>query len=253
MPLLELLLKFESIKLTLPEVLALIPMMKPRLYSISSSPLALPARVSITVGVLRAHTSSGREHRGVCSNFLAAKSVGGKIWASIRDTGSSFRLPAPPAPMILVGPGTGLAPLRGFLQEIQQQRKQGNTVGAVHLFFGCRKDADFLYEDQLKAFEKDGTLTKLHVAFSRMGGTRNYVQHLMRKEAASLWPILKDDGHVFVCGDASSMAPEVRETLRLIAEQEGGLGERGSQNFMEEIRSHGSANRYHEDVWAGNA
>merc|ERR1712079_380759 len=207
--------------------------MKPRLYSISSSPLALPERVSITVGVLRGHTSSGREHCGVCSNFLAARSVGSRVWASIRDTGSSFRPPAPPTPMVLVGPGTGLAPLRGFLQERQQQRKQGKTIGTVHLFFGCRTDADFLYEDQLKAFEQDGTLTKLHVAFSRMGGTRNYVQHLMRKEAASLWSIFKDGGHVFVCGDASSMAPEVRETLRVIAEQEGGLGERGSQTFME--------------------
>jgi cytochrome P450/NADPH-cytochrome P450 reductase len=250
MPLLELLLKFRSIEVTLPEVLALLPPMKPRLYSISSSPLALTNRVSISVGVLRGTTQSGREHLGVCSNFLAALPVGAKVWVNVRDTGSSFRLPPPPTPMILVGPGTGLAPLRGFLQELQQQRKSGISVGAVHLFFGCRTTADFLYEDELRAFEADGTLTKLHVAFSRMGDKR-YVQHAIKEEAAALWPVLRD-GHVFVCGDASRMAPDVRDALRLVA-LSGGMDERTSQNFLDELRSNSAAKRYHEDVWAGNA
>jgi len=250
MPLLELLLKFPSVEVTLPEVLALLPQMKPRLYSVSSSPLALANRVSISVGVLRGTTQSGREHLGVCSNFLAALPVGARVWVNVRDTGSSFRLPPPPTPMILVGPGTGLAPLRGFLQELQHQRKSGISVGAVHLFFGCRTTADFLYEDELRAFEADGTLTKLHVAFSRTGDKR-YVQHVIKEEAAALWPVLKD-GHVFVCGDASRMAPDVRDALRLVA-MSGGMDERTSQNFLDELRSNSAVKRYHEDVWAGNA
>lgn len=253
MPLLELLIKFPSIKITLPEVLALLPQMKPRLYSISSSPLALPGQVSITVGVLRGITASGREHLGVCSNFLAARPVGGKVWASVRDTGSSFRLPPISTPLILVGPGTGVAPLRGFLQELQHLRKNGAVAGDVHLFFGCRTKADFLYETELRALEAEGTLTKLHVALSRVGDEDRYVQHLIQKQVAALWPLLNSGGHVFVCGDAARMAPDVRDAIQLVANKAGGMAESKAQQFLEELRSEGAGKRYHEDVWAGNA
>jgi cytochrome P450/NADPH-cytochrome P450 reductase len=253
MPLLELLMKFPSIKITLTEVLALLPQMKPRLYSISSSPLALSGKVSITVGVLRGTTASGREHLGVSSNFLAARSVGDRVWASVRNTGSSFRLPPISTPLILVGPGTGVAPLRGFLQELQHQRKHGAVTGDVHLFFGCRTKADFLYEDELRALEADGTLTKLHVAFSRVGDEDRYVQHLIQKQGAALWPLLSNGGHIFVCGDAARMAPDVRDAVQLVAAKKGGMGESKAQQFLQELRSESALKRYHEDVWAGNA
>jgi cytochrome P450/NADPH-cytochrome P450 reductase len=252
MPLLELLLKYESIEVSLGEVLALLPPMKPRFYSISSSARASPTRLSLTVGVLKVVTGSGREHRGVCSNYLASQKVGARVWATIRDTGSSFRLPPSPTPIILVGPGTGLAPLRGFLQDLQQQRKEGLAIGSVLLFFGCRSPSEFLYEKELRQFEADGTLAKLHVAFSRCQ-EKQYVQHLMRVHASELWPILKDGGHVFVCGDASRMAPDVRDVVSFIVRNGSGMDERACSTYLQEMRASHDGKRYHEDVWAGNA
>jgi cytochrome P450/NADPH-cytochrome P450 reductase len=252
MPLLELLLKYTSIELTLGEVLALLPPMKPRLYSISSSPRATPNRLSVTVGVLSVVTGSGREHRGVCSNFLASQNVGAQVWATIKDTRSSFRLPPPATPMIMVGPGTGIAPLRGFLQDLQQKRRDGVATGSVHLFFGCRAPSEFLYEQELRQFQADGTLTKLHVAFSRTE-EKQYVQHLMHLHASELWPILKDGGHVFVCGDASRMAPEFRDAISFVVKSGTTMDEKGCLNFVQHMSANHEGKRYHEDVWAGNA
>merc|ERR1719461_741810 len=149
----------------------LLPAMKPRLYSISSSPRASPDRASLTVAVVSGPSPTGRLHKGVCTNFLKGQTVGSPVWAAIRDTGAHFRLPSSEIPLVLVGPGTGVAPLRGFLQELQQLRNGGAQTSSVHLFFGCRTPDDFLYEEELRAFETDGPLSKLHVAFSRTGAT----------------------------------------------------------------------------------
>jgi sulfite reductase alpha subunit-like flavoprotein len=190
MPLVELLFKFKSIRLSVGEALALLPPLKPRLYSISSSPLHQASTLSITVGVVSGKTPTGRIHNGVCSTFLSRKPVGEKVWVMIRDTKSSFRPPAPELPMIMIGPGTGVAPMMGFLQERRSQRMAGQKVGEIVLFFGCRSENSFIYEEELNSYVADGTLAHLHVAFSRTGH-KEYVQHLMAKHASRLWQMLQ--------------------------------------------------------------
>ena len=190
MPLVELLLKFRSIRLSVGEALALLPPLKPRLYSISSSPLHQASTLSITVGVVSGKTPTGRIHNGVCSTFLSRKPVGEKVWVMIRDTKSSFRPPAPELPMIMIGPGTGVAPMMGFLQERRSQRMAGQKVGEIVLFFGCRSENSFIYEEELNSYVADGTLAHLHVAFSRTGH-KEYVQHLMVQHASRLWQMLQ--------------------------------------------------------------
>jgi len=252
--LVDILERFGSVKPTLSEVLTVLPAMKPRLYSISSSPLVLPSCVSLTCGLVRFFSTTGRQHNGVCSSYLARCSPGEKVWAVVRDTGSSFRLPASlDTPLVLVGPGTGLAPLRGFVQELHQRQINGVELPtSTHLFFGCRTEKDFLYEDELRQMETRGVLTGLHVALSREG-EKQYVQHMMPSQAAALWETLRQGGHVFVCGDASRMAPDVRSTLKKVVQMAGELTEGAAESYIEEICVPGPNQRYHEDVWAGNA
>src|SRR5256885_9274579 len=150
----------------------------PRYYSISSSPSGDPQRCSATVGVVQAPASSGRGiYKGVCSNYLAGRRVGDTVHATIRETKAGFRLPDDPSvPIIMIGPGTGLAPFRGFLQERSARKAKGATLGPAMLFFGCRHpDQDFLYADELKKFASDG-VSELHTAFSRADGPKTYVQ-----------------------------------------------------------------------------
>jgi len=254
MPLLEILQAFPSVRVGLAEVLALLPAMKPRLYSISSSPLASPSHVSLCFTVVSGPSPTGRIHNGVCTSFLKSRPKGAWIWGEVRDTGASFRLPSPPTcPLLMVGAGSGVAPLRGFLQELQQLRAQGLETNDVQLFFGCRTPDDFLFERELRAFEADGTLTKLHVAFSRHN-KKEYVQHLMVSEADSVWKILGNGGHLFVCGDASGMSPGVRKAVKSVAHSAGGLTMTSAEKWFEQVSgAHDENKRYHEDVWAGDA
>jgi cytochrome P450/NADPH-cytochrome P450 reductase len=190
MPLFELLLKFKSIQLSLGELLSLLPAIKSRLYSISSSPKSNISVLSITVGVVSGKTPTGRTHNGLCSTFLSRKPVGEKVWVMIRDTKSSFRPPAPEVPMIMIGPGTGVAPMMGFLQERRSQAASGVKIGKIVLFFGCRSEDSHIYRDELNSYAADGTLTHLHVAFSRTG-KKEYVQTLMKKHSQVLWGLLQ--------------------------------------------------------------
>src|SRR5436309_12195100 len=147
----------------------MLSLLAPRYYSISSSPSGDPARCSVTVGVVEAPASSGRGfYKGVCSTYLSGRRVGDSIHATVRETKAGFRLPDDPSvPVIMIGPGTGLAPFRGFLQERASRKAQGGTLGPAMLFFGCRHpDQDFLYRDELQAFAAEG-ITELHTAFSR--------------------------------------------------------------------------------------
>src|SRR5258705_1203476 len=154
--------------------LEMLSLLAPRYYSISSSPSGDGSRCSATVGVVEAPASSGRGiYRGVCSNYLAGRRVGDTIHATIRETKAGFRLPDDAAvPVIMIGPGTGLAPFRGFLQERAHRKAQGAKLGPAMLFFGCRHpEQDFLYAEELKAFAADG-VTELHTAFSRLNGAK---------------------------------------------------------------------------------
>src|SRR5258706_8953912 len=164
-------------------------------------------RCTITVGTVRGSARSGRGiYSGVCSNYLARQRGGDRIYAFVRDTKSSFYLPEDPSvPIIMIGPGTGVAPFRGFLQERSAQKADGLPVGPSMLFFGCRHEAkDFIYADQLRAFA-DGGATELHVAFSRMQAEKVYVQDLVLRQKARVWSLIGQGAVVYVCGDASRM------------------------------------------------
>jgi len=158
---------------------------RPRYYSISSSPLQEPGRCSITVGVVEAPAKSGPgEFEGLCSTYLAHQKVGDVVYGFVRDTKSTFRLPENQAtPLIMVGPGTGVAPYRGFLQERADQKAQGMQVGETLLFFGCRHpQQDFLYQQELTLFVEQG-ITDLAVAFSREDSQHKvYVQDKIREQ-----------------------------------------------------------------------
>src|SRR5258707_7437865 len=161
--------------------LEMLSLLAPRYDSISSSPSGDASRCSVTVGVVEAPASSGRGvYKGICSNYLAGRRVGDTVHATVRETKAGFRLPDDPwMPIIMIGPGTGLAPFRGFLQERAAQKAKGATLGPAMLFFGCRHpEQDFLYADELRAFAADG-ICELHTAFSRVDGQKTYVHHLV--------------------------------------------------------------------------
>ena len=207
--------------MTVAELLAVLPPMKARYYSISSSPLAMPQRLSLTVGVVEGISPTGRLHTGVCSTHLQRLQVGQSVWVKVKDTSSSFRLPSNSvAPIIMVGAGTGLAPFRGFLQELQHRRRQNSkSAPEVRLFFGCRGPECCLYSNELQMLEADGTIAKggLNIAYSRHGpyADRKYVQQDIEAEAANVVRMLQDGGHVYVCGDASKMAPAVKLAIEM--------------------------------------
>lgn len=246
----ELLQRTPSIECTLDLLLSMRPAMKPRYYSISSSPKVSPAACSITVGVHTADLPAGRKLRGLTSHYLSRAARGGRLRAFVKDTHSAFRLPADPSgPVILIGAGTGLAPLRGFIHERQAQRKHGLTVGPTLLFFGCRNpEVDFLYRQELQAAVHDGALTGLYPAFSRHGELpRTYVTDRIREQANALWPMVAGSACVYVCGDARRMAPDVQQAFLGVFETAGKMSRARAEAMLLEMRE---AGRYLEDVWA---
>ncbi|MFT4081894.1 MAG: bifunctional nitrate reductase/sulfite reductase flavoprotein subunit alpha [Nocardioides sp.] len=216
--------------------------LQPRLYSISSSPLADPTEVQLTVSAVR-YTYDGQTRLGVCSTFLADRGEAAEVPIFVQPT-SHFRPPSDPGtPMIMVGPGTGVAPFRGFLAE----RRALGHPGRNWLFFGERNSTtDFYYRDELEALAEDGFLTRLSVAFSRDQRTKVYVQDRMREQAAQLWDWLQDGAHFYVCGDASRMAKDVDAALIDVARQAGGLSPEGAVEYVKELAS---AQRYVRDVY----
>ena len=183
--------------------------LQPRLYSISSTPLTDPDRVSLTVSVVRFGNPLGVSRKGVCSSFLA--DTAGEVPVFVQRA-PHFRPPADPAtPMIMVGPGTGVAPFVGFLRE----RQARGATGPNWLFFGeQRRATDFYYADELAELRTRGVLTRLDLAFSRDQRSKVYVQDRMREHGARVWDWLRDGAHLYVCGDASRMARDVDQALR---------------------------------------
>jgi cytochrome P450 / NADPH-cytochrome P450 reductase len=228
----------------------MLSLLAPRYYSISSSPSTEPARCSVTVGVVEAPASSGRGiYRGVCSNYLARRRAGDTIHATLRETKAGFRLPADPGvPIIMIGPGTGLAPFRGFLQERAALRAKGASLGPAMLFFGCRHpDQDYLYADELKGFEANG-IAELHTAFSRGDGPKTYVQNLIAAEKERVWALIGQGAIIYVCGDGSKMEPDVKATLMSIYREKCGADADAAARWIDDL---GTKNRYVLDVWAG--
>jgi sulfite reductase (NADPH) flavoprotein alpha-component len=217
--LLDLLEAFPSARPSLGELMRSLPPLKPRLYSIASSQARQPGEVHLCVSVVSGELR-GRCRRGVASGFLGFDALSfGPTEASIQT--SHFRLPEDPkTPVIMCGPGTGIAPFRAFLQE----REARGMKGPAWLFFGEQTAAhDFLFYPEMQAWLANGTLTRLDTAFSRDQATKVYVQDRMRENAAELWRWFQDGAHFFVCGDATRMARDVDATLRQMAVTEGGL------------------------------
>ncbi|QCD58779.1 bifunctional nitrate reductase/sulfite reductase flavoprotein subunit alpha [Streptomyces hawaiiensis] len=217
--------------------------LQPRLYSISSSPLADPHRVSLTVSVVRYESLHGRARGGVCSPFLADAEPDTEVPVFVQRS-PHFRPPADAStPMVMVGPGTGVAPFIGFLQE---RRALGHRA-PNWLFFGEQHRAtDFYYEDELTALRDEGTLTRLDTAFSRDQRKKVYVQDRMREHGPELWHWLRDGARFYVCGDASRMAKDVDRALRDIAMAHGGLGEAEAAAYVKQLAAD---KRYMRDVY----
>jgi cytochrome P450/NADPH-cytochrome P450 reductase len=230
--------------------LDLLPPLRPRYYSISSSPLVSADACSITVGVLEAPARSGQGgFKGVCSNYLAAQPVDATVYGFIHKPTIPFHPPANPhQPMIMVGPGTGVAPFRGFLQERAAMKRQGIPVGESLLFIGCRDPVqDFLYEDELRVFEAAG-VTRLLPAFSREPGKpKTYVQQAIEKHSEDVWRLLQQEAVIFVCGEASRMAPSVRQALAGVFQQRTGTTAFDAQPWLAGLVA---SQRYLEDIWA---
>jgi cytochrome P450/NADPH-cytochrome P450 reductase len=247
---LDLLERFPSCGLSLAEFLQSLPVLKPRQYSISSSPHWSEGHCSITVSVLDAPAWSGAgAYRGVASTYLARARPGMQIAVSVRPSQAGFHLPEDPAvPIIMLGAGTGMAPFRGFLQERAISAGPDQPFGEAHLFFGCNHpEVDFIYRDELRQWEANG-LVKLHPAFHRIaedGG--EYVQHRLWADRAEIMPLMANGARIYVCGDGRQMAPAVRETFgRIRQEATGATGEQVEAWLLELEKSF----RYTQDVFA---
>ncbi|BCM94312.1 sulfite reductase [NADPH] flavoprotein alpha-component [Abditibacteriota bacterium] len=218
--------------------------LRPRLYSISSSPKAHPGEVHLTVGVVRYNRDgSDRGRKGVASSFLSERMGGHKVGVFVQPS-HGFRPPSnPDAPLIMVGPGTGIAPFRAFVEE----RLACGHGGKNWLFFGDqRSDTDFLYQSEIEDWVGNGALKKLDLAWSRDGVQKVYVQHKMLENGAELWKWLDEGGHFTVCGDASRMAKDVDKALHQIVAQHGGKGEDGAREYIAQMAKEG---RYARDVY----
>jgi cytochrome P450 / NADPH-cytochrome P450 reductase len=167
----------------------------------------------------------------------------------VRETRAGFRLPDDPSiPIIMIGPGTGLAPFRGFLQERAAVKAKGAALGPAMLFFGCRHpEQDFIYANELKAFAADG-ITELHTAFSRAEGRKTYVQHLVAAQSERVWSLIGQGAIIYVCGDGGKMEPDVKAALVAIYRDRANADAAAGSRWIEDL---GSKNRYVLDVWAG--
>ncbi|MEM6107132.1 bifunctional nitrate reductase/sulfite reductase flavoprotein subunit alpha [Mycobacterium sp. 050272] len=224
------------------EWLRVLKRLQPRLYSISSSPKECPGEAHLTVSPVR-YNFQGVPRRGVCSTYLADRSPGDRVAVYLQPS-SNFRPPRESAtPMIMIGPGTGIAPFRGFLQE---RRALGHT-GPNWLFFGEQHaETDYYYRDEIEKMHADGLLTELDLAFSRDQQEKVYVQHLMRKRGAELWSWLQDGAQLYVCGSADPMAKDVDRALCDIAAEHGNLDLDEAKDYVQSLSAD---KRYHRDVY----
>jgi sulfite reductase (NADPH) flavoprotein alpha-component len=234
--------KFPGAKFNADELAKVLRKLQPRLYSIASSPKKHPEEIHLTVAVVR-YELHGRKRQGVCSTFLADRADDRKIPVFIHSA-KHFRPPEDGnLPLIMVGPGTGIAPFRAFLQE----REATGAGGKSWLFFGDRNRAtDFLYEDEITGWKDRGVLHRLDTAFSRDQAEKVYVQHRMLENAPELWRWLDEGGYFYVCGDASRMAKDVDDALHRVIEQAGGKSKEEAAEYVEALKK---AKRYRKDVY----
>lgn len=239
-------------------LIELLPRLQPRYYSISSSNLLNPSTVSITAVVVDYTSPAGYRNKGVATGYLQKRTLLSKANDDYRVpicfVQSQFRLPpvvnGKMDPIIMIGPGTGLAPFRGFLQEIQLLKKRDNLqTSDVILYYGCRhKVQDYLYPDELAQFKEDGTLTQLRIAFSRDQAEKVYVTHLLEQNRDETWDIIGNrNGYVYVCGEARSMAKNVMQIFKNLIMEKLETDEKGADAYLKKMEQD---KRYKADVWS---
>jgi len=242
MEVIDFLIEHPSIKWAPQEFVDMLAKLLPRMYSISSSLKGHPNQVHFTIDVVH-YESRGRKRKGVCSTFLAERAEGVPI--PVFPNTSKFRLPEDGnTPIIMVGPGTGIAPFRAYLQE----RKAIGAKGKNWLFFGSQHEhCNYFYRDELEQYQRDGFLARCDCAWSRDQAGKSYVQHKMLENAAEIWKWLNGEGaHVFVCGDARRMAKDVDAALRKIIQEQGAKTEEQTNEYVEKLKSE---KRYKRDVY----
>ncbi|XP_036380632.1 NADPH--cytochrome P450 reductase-like isoform X2 [Megalops cyprinoides] len=231
----------------------LMPRLQARYYSIASSSKVHTNTIAVCAVVVEYETKTGRTNKGVATNWLKNKVVtdnGHKSTVPMYVRKSQFRLPFKASnPVIMIGPGTGIAPFMGFIQERGWLKEQGKEVGETVLYYGCRhRNEDFLYQEELEEFEKAGVLTKLNVAFSRDQEHKVYVQHLLKKNKEHVWKLIHtENAHIYICGDARNMARDVQNAFYEIAEEVGGLTHTQAVDYIKKLMTKG---RYSQDVWS---
>jgi cytochrome P450/NADPH-cytochrome P450 reductase len=248
---LELLERFASCELGLAAFLEMLPPAKARQYSISSSPLWNATRCTLTVAIVDAPALSGHgRYQGMASSYLANCSPGTRVAVAVRSSNDHFHPPASPeTPMVMVCAGTGLAPFHGFLQERAVQAASGQKVGPALLFFGCdHPDVDFLYKDELKAWEAAGVVSVRPAFFRQPDGDVMFVQHRVWKDRADVADLFRKGAHVYVCGDGRRMAPAVRETFVRIYQEAVGVTPDAAERWVDQIER--ETGRYVSDVFA---
>ncbi len=239
----DLLAEYPSARLTPQQLVEHLRKLMPRLYSIASSPRPHPTDVHLTVAIVRYRTNE-RDRVGVCSSFLADRVSVGVTPTPVFISHSHFAPPEDPAAdCIMVGPGTGIAPFRAFLQD----RAAIGARGRNWLFFGDQhKATDFLYEEEWAQYQRDGLLQRLDTAFSRDQLLKVYVQDRMRENAAELWSWIRGGAHFYVCGDAKRMAKDVDTALHEVIAQQGGMSAAQSQDYVKALKKE---KRYQRDVY----
>ncbi|WP_414835301.1 bifunctional cytochrome P450/NADPH--P450 reductase [Bacillus altitudinis] len=246
---LDLLEQYEACELPFDHFLAFLPGLKPRYYSISSSPKVDEKRLSITVAVVKGKSWSGRgEYAGVASNYLCGLQEGDEVACFLHEAQAGFELPASPEiPMIMIGPGTGIAPFRGFIQAREAWQNEGKSLGEAHLYFGCRHPhEDDLYYDEMQLAEQKGVVT-IHRAYSRYEEQKVYVQHFIKNDGAKLIELLDKGAYLYICGDGKVMAPDVEATLIELYQTEKQCAKETAEQWLTSLAND---NRYVKDVWS---
>jgi sulfite reductase (NADPH) flavoprotein alpha-component len=243
MEVVDFLLEHPSVKFSPEEFVGLLTKLQPRLYSVASSLRAFPEQVHFIIDVVR-YESRGRRRKGVCSTFLAERAD--KVPVPVYPSSAKhFHMPEDGnVPLIMIGPGTGVAPFRAFLQD----RQATGAKGKNWLFFGAQREAcDYAYREDFHKLKQDGILTRMDCAFSRDQTHKIYVQNRMLENAAEIWKWIDGDGgQFFVCGDAKRMAKDVDAALRKIVQDQGGKSPEEANEYVEKLKSD---KRYKRDVY----
>lgn len=231
----------------------LLPRLQARYYSIASSSKVHSNSIHICAVVVEYEAKCGRINKGVATNWLKNKLFtdnGHKSTVPMYVRKSQFRLPFKSStPVIMIGPGTGIAPFVGFVQERGWLKEQGKEVGDTVLYYGCRhENEDYLYKEELKRFHEEGVLTQLNVAFSRDQEQKVYVQHLLKKNKENVWKLINENNaHIYVCGDARNMARDVQNAFYEIVAEFAKLEHPQAVEYVKKLMTKG---RYSQDVWS---